>query len=412
MDCRLYQGIISRTTLVLLSLLLASAACAQKVTIKVENAEKRMRHEVVEVDLKDVERKLNLKDGEEFVVRNALNQEVAYQKTYDGKLLIEVSVRPKGSAVFTMQKGIPRPVKASVSGRHYPERLDDITWENDRGIYRLYGPALQANKEQAYGIDVWLKNTPDPVVEERYATHLTGYEAVHQLNKEGRKEEARRTEDSVSFHIDHGYGHDCYKVGPTLGCGAPAVILSGKLIMPYCYETYNILDNGPLRFTVELTYCPTDMGANKGVVEHRLVSLDKGMNYNKMTVWYEGLRTGAEVAAGIVVHSEDAESQLLTDSYALYADPTENPSGQNFQIFTGLLFPNKVDRVITRPTMATPGVTGHLLGIRHVNNNERFTYYFGSAWSKYDVRSLAEWKVRSEETLAAIKAPLKPLVLH
>ena len=26
-------------------------------------------------------------------------------------------------------------------GRLYPERLDDMTWENDRGIYRVYGPA-------------------------------------------------------------------------------------------------------------------------------------------------------------------------------------------------------------------------------------------------------------------------------
>ena len=51
---------------------------------------------------------------------------------------------------------------------------------------------------------------------------------------------------------------------------------------------------------------------------------------------------------------------------------------------------------------------GHLIGIvRGLRNNERYTYYFGSAWSRYDVKSLNEWRVRSEEFLLSLKNLLK-----
>ncbi len=36
-------------------------------------------------------------------------------------------------------------------------------------------------------------------------------------------------------------------------------------VLPYCYKDYRILDNGPLRFTVELTYNPSTIGDMKNV---------------------------------------------------------------------------------------------------------------------------------------------------
>ena len=61
---------------------------------------------------------------------------------------------------------------------------------------------------------------------------------------------------SVSYHVDHGNGLDCYKVGPTLGGGTTALMAGDTIIYPYCYATQEILDNGPLRFTVKLVYNP------------------------------------------------------------------------------------------------------------------------------------------------------------
>lgn len=320
-------------------------------------------------------------------------------------------MRPEGTADFTIVPGTPKPMKTIVCGKQYPERVDDIAWENDRTAYRVYGPALQRTGEKAFGIDVWVKNTPDLEVEKRYETELSNHGKIEALKEEGKTAEALEMEQETTYHYDHGYGLDCYKVGPTLGCGAPALMFGGEMVLPYCYKTYRILDNGPLRFTVQLEYNPLTVGTDKNVIEHRIISLDKGSNFNKMTVWYEGLTKPCDMVAGVVLHSEDTKSVLYGENYVLYADPTDNPAKQNFQIYVGVLFPNgvKATKDIMYET-PTNGNAGHGVGIITYQPGERYTYYFGSAWSKNDVRTLNEWKLRSEETLNALHAPLKVTV--
>ena len=384
-------------------------AMADDVTVTVTNESTEQRQQLVEVDASAVISRLGIKQGEPFVVMNALGQQVAYQLTYDGKLLIDASVRPKGTAEFTCTKGTPKKMNTVVCGRQYPERVDDIAWENDRTAYRVYGPALQRKGERAFGVDVWVKNTPDLEVEKRYATELGNHAKIEELKKAGKNEEAHEMEMTTTYHYDHGYGLDCYKVGPTLGCGAPALLDDkGEMMLPYCYKTYKILDNGPLRFTVQLDYNPFSVGNDKQVVEHRIISLDKGSNFNSMTVWYEGLTTPRDMVAGVVIHSEDTKSIALGDNYVLYADPTDNPTKQNFQIYTGALFPNGVKA--TRNMMydnPTNGNAGHTVGVITYQPGEKYTYLFGSAWSKNDVRSFNEWKLRATETLESIYKPLK-----
>ena len=395
-----------------LSLLLTPLhAKAANMTVSVSNNDKVQRQELVEVQMKDVYAKLGLKQGDKFIVKNALGQQVAYQITYDGKLLIEASVRPGGTADFTIMPGEPKPMKTFVCGKQYPERVDDIAWENDRTAYRVYGPALQRSGEKAYGIDVWVKNTPDLEVDKRYKTELSNHPKIEELKKAGKTEEAIEMEQETTYHFDHGYGLDCYKVGPTLGCGTPALMDGSEIVMPYCYKTYKILDNGPLRFTVQLDYNPFNIGDDKNVTEHRIISCDKGSNFNKMTVWYDGLTKPRDMVAGVVIHSEDTKSIVCGENYVLYADPTDNPAKQNFQIYVGVLFPNGVKN--TKSIMydtPTNGNAGHGVGMITYQPNEKYTYYFGSAWSKNDVRTMNEWILRSEESLKAIQEPLKVTV--
>ena len=302
-------------------------------------------------------------------------------------------------------------MKTFVCGKQYPERVDDIAWENDRTAYRVYGPALQRTGEKAFGIDVWVKNTPDLEVDKRYVTELSNHSKIEELKKAGKTAEALDLEQETTYHYDHGYGLDCYKVGPTLGCGTPALMDGNEIIMPYCYKTYKILDNGPLRFTVQLDYNPFAIGEDKNVVEHRIISCDKGSNFNKMTVWYEGLTKPRDMVAGVVIHAEDTKSILTGENYVLYADPTDNPAKQNFQIYVGVLFPNgvKATKVMMYDTPSN-GNSGHGVGMITYQPNEKYTYYFGSAWSKNDVRTLNEWKLRAEETLNALHVPLKAIV--
>ena len=402
---------IITTLLAVLLLLPLSLTYSSSLTITITNPTQDQRQELVEVDASLVRQKLGIAADAKFRVINALHQEVAYQLTYDGKLLIEASVRPQGTARFTIVPGEPRPMKTWVCGRQYPERVDDIAWENDRAAYRLYGPALQRNKERAFGNDVWVKNTPDLVVEQRYDLELSNHAAIVALRKAGNTAAADSLEELTTYHFDHGYGLDCYKVGPSLGCGAPALMDGNQIVFPYCYTDYQILDNGPLRFTVSLTYETKEFQGDR-VTEHRLLSLDKGSNFNRQTVWYEGATKPLDIASGVVIHNEDTTSVCLRGNMALYADPTDNPASQNFQIYVGVVFPyGQVERLRVPNEGAANGINGHALVVRRgVQPGERVTYYWGSAWSKNDCRNFMEWMLRASNLQHCQNNPLVVMV--
>lgn len=382
-------------------------ATAGNVKITVKNGCKVQRQELVEVDVDKVYTALGVQSGTPFIVRNALGQEVTHQITHDRKLLIEVAVQPVGTAVYTVEQGTPQEYQSFVYGQVWAERLDDLTWENDRGVYRMYGPALQRRGERSFGTDLWTKSTPYLDVVKRYKAEFSVRDELRRLRNAGQRDSAATLEASISYHLDHGTGLDAYGVGPTLGCGAPALMDGGKLVMPWCWKTCDIKDNGPLRFTVHLTYGETTVGQDNKVVEHRLLSLDKGSNYNRMTVWYDGLGTKRKLATGVVIHSEDTTETFHDAHSALYADPTDRPSKLNQQVYVGTVYPYGTVETKFLPT--EPKVNGapmHLVGIADYKPGDRFTYYFGSAWSGYDVRTWDEWRVRSAAFLNQLQHPL------
>lgn len=286
-----------------------TVAEAKDVVIRISNSTDIQRHELVELDAVRILAEAGL-DKNSLVVKNRKGQILTLQYTYDGKLLFDASVRPHSFTEYTVTRGVPVVDNVWVKGRHVPERKDDIAWENDRCAYRLYGPALQKTGEKAFGIDIWVKNTPELVVDERYALDISGFQETMRLKAAGKEEEAKENGLATSFHVDRGRGYDPYKVGSSLGCGTPALLLGDSLVMPYCWKEYEILDNGPLRFTIALTYCK----AKDGSTEHRIISLDKGSNFNKMTVWYENLPQTTDVVGGVVVHEEDSQHSPLAET--------------------------------------------------------------------------------------------------
>ena len=405
-------------------------------TIVVNNPTSNPRTELISLSMNEVKAKLGNaapKKGEAYIVKNKSGQQIGSQITHDGYLLIDASVRPHGSATYYVTIGKPYQQKVWATGALYKIRKDDIAWENDRCAYRVYGPALQRTGERSFGTDVWVKNTPDTVVYERYVKDMNGNikgdkidAKVRALQKQEKAEknkakaaalakqikslqaESNEVDILTSFHLDHGNGLDPYRVGATLGLGAPSLMVGKNQVLPYCYKDYKILDNGPLRFTVELTYNPSTVGDMKNVVEHRIISLDKGSNFNKMTVWYDGLTHATDFATGFPIHEEDTESKTFAKDYVSYADPTDNIEVNNSQIFVGVLFPEGIDNTYYQLfDKKHDGATGHALGLkRGLKNQEKYSYYFGAAWSKYDVKSYAEWQIRIKEYLDALKTPL------
>ena len=87
---------------------------AAEVTVTVTNNERTQRQELAEVKAADVYQRLGIGYGQPIVVKNGLGQQVAYQLTYDGMILIDAAVRPCGDAVFTIQSGQSEASKTPV----------------------------------------------------------------------------------------------------------------------------------------------------------------------------------------------------------------------------------------------------------------------------------------------------------
>ena len=229
--------------------------------------------EIIEIPLSDLN-KLQPASGQTYIVTDATTgAQVPSQVTHDSLLVFPATVSGNATADYLVKAGIPDSVPVTSCGRPYPERLDDLAWENDKAAYRAYGPALQARGEKAYGYDVFTKSVPTPVVEQRYAmeTDQKAWAQINAWQREGQTAKADSLRNVISYHIDHGNGMDCYSVGPTLGGGTAALMPDSSLVYPYCYKECQVLDNGPLRFTARLTFHPLAVKGDS-VVETRLIT--------------------------------------------------------------------------------------------------------------------------------------------
>lgn len=398
--------------------LIGFASCAdskQSMTVTVTNSLALERAgEMVEVPMSDVVAKLKLADTAQIVVLDVDGQQVPYQVTYDEKVVFPVTVGANSAVTYTIQPGTPAPFDVIACGKYYPERLDDVAWENNLGGFRAYGPALQARGERGFGYDLFTKyNTTEPILESLYAEELNPEKRakIAELKKTDPKA-ASELQNAISYHIDHGYGMDCYAVGPTLGAGVAALMAGDTIIYPYCYRTQEILDNGPLRFTVKLEFYPLVVRGDSNVVETRVISLDAGSYLNKTVVSYTNLKEAMPVTTGLVLREPDgAVVADAANGYITYVDPTTDRSGANGKIFVGAAFPAQVKEakvvlLSEKEKKDRGGADGHVLAISEYEPGSEYTYYWGSAWDKAAIKTQDAWNKYMAEYAQKLRTPL------
>ena len=397
---------------------LALGACSQPkqmLTISVSNDLPINRQgELVELSMEQVSKQLQLKETDDLVLTDADGNELPYQLTYDEKLLFAADVQASSAAYYTLRPGTPTVQQSVIAcGRQYPERLDDMAWENDKVGFRAYGPALQACGERGFGYDLFPKRgTSEPVLETLYAEELDSLHWV-KYRELAAQDKAKAVEylKTFSYHVDHGYGMDCYAVGSTLGGGVAALLEGEEIVYPWCYDTYEILDNGPLRFTVRLTFKPMTVGSDTAVVERRLITLDAGSHLNRTVVTYEGLSEQHPIVAGFALHN--AEPVVVADQqagYITYVDPTTGPD--QGEIYVGAAFPVRLQKAGT--VLFTPeerkqhsNAYGHLLGEGIYEPDGQFLYYWGFGWSHSDMPDAAAWNAYMKEFTQKMNHPLQ-----
>ncbi len=385
------------TAAVAAMLLLTACSGRNRITVTVDNTLDFDRtDEMAELPADPV---LDMLGSKYCYITDSDGNEVPSQITYDRLLIFQPSVKARQLAVYTLHPSdTMHAYKSLTFGRLYPERADDLAWENDLVGFRAYGPATQAKGEKAYGYDIFFKYPQHGLVLEKlYApeTDPATWAKVDSL----RRIDPAMAEDFIntfSYHIDHGLGMDCYAVGPTLGAGVAAILDNDTIAMPWCYDKAEILDNGPLRFTARLTFAPRTIGNDTAVVEQRKITLDAGSYLNRCTVNYNGLRHGKSIVAG-VPRRDDSPAVLDADNgIVAYADPTQGPD--NGKALLGIVWPDGIK--------AARETDGHIVGESMIDSDGELTYYWGFTWSKTDIATLTEWNDRLIQVKKALSSPL------
>lgn len=368
--------------------------------------------EMVEVSMETITNRLGLADTAQIVVLDADGQQLPYQITYDGKVIFPVTVAANSSVTYTIQAGTPGAFDVKACGRCYPERMDDMAWENDLVAFRAYGPALQVKGERGFGYDLFTKrDTSEPILEAMYAKELNKETLVKiaELKKTDPKAAAELSRER-SYHVDHGHGMDCYAVGPTLGAGVAALMVNDSIIYPWCYKNQEILDNGPLRFTVRLEFNPLTVKGDSTVVETRLITLDAGSHLNRTAVSYSNLKETLPIVTGIVLHEPDGA--VVTDAangYITYVDPTTGPD--NGKIFMGAAVPTVVKEAKTvlfsaQEKKERNNADGHVLAVSDYEPGSEYVYYWGFAWDRADIKTADEWNRYMADFARKVRNPL------
>ncbi len=386
---------------------------SKTVTVTVTNPLAMERsNEMVEVSMETITNRLGLADTAQIVVLDADGQQVPYQITYDGKVIFPATIAANGAATYTIQTGTPEAFDVKACGKCYPERMDDMAWENDLVAFRAYGPALQAKGERGFGYDLFTKyNTTEPILEAMYAKELNKETRakIAELKKTDPKAAAELSRER-SYHIDHGYGMDCYAVGPTLGAGVAALMVNDSIIYPWCYKNQEILDNGPLRFTVKLEFTPLTVKGDSTVVETRLITLDAGSHLNRTAVSYSNLKETLPIVAGIVLHEPDgAVVADAANGYITYVDPTTGPD--NGKIFMGAAVPAVVKDAKTvlfseQEKKERNNADGHVLAVSDYEPGSEYVYYWGFAWDKADIKTADAWNRYMADFAQKVRNPL------
>lgn len=316
-------------------------------------------------------------DTTEFVVINAATKkQVPFQLEHKGlkkiqNLLVQVDVKAKSTLSLLIQKGKPEIFTTKTYARFVPERKDDFAWENDRIAFRTYGKAIEKTKEDAYGLDVWVKRTNKMVINERY--------------KLG------------DYHIDHGNGMDYYHVGFSLGAGNMAPYVNDTIRYSANYHYWKVLDNGPLRSTFQLIFNTWDAGGIK-VKATKTISLDAGSQLNRIENVYsfEGDKS-LPVVVGIIKRPETGIMSLNEQQGIMaYWEPTHGLDGTT-----------AVGSILTTPVNNMVVGNTQLLAKTAVKNNEPIIYYSGAAWDKAGkITNAKQWFNYLDTFNQQIKQPL------
>lgn len=321
-------------------------------------------------------------EDKSFEISDERGAFVPFQLTYDSLIVFPANIAPGKSAEFIFTQSDSLPVRHNLTwGRLYPERRDDVAYENQLVGFRIYGPGTQNAGEKSFGYDLFFKYPTDSIIlPDLYKPETApGVWAKVDSLRNISNELADEFINSFSYHIDHGKGFDPFAVGATLGAGTAALLTNDSIQYPWCYESVQILDNGPLRFTVALDFATG---------EHRLISLDAYSYVNKCKVWFDSMNSDTDIVAGFPLRDNTSPYASAKDGLIAYASPVSG--ADSGRALLGIFCPGGFESSLVKDN--------HILGVKKLRPYETFEYFWGFSWDKKEIPTMEEW-IKYLETL-------------
>ena len=256
-------------------------------------------------------------------------------------------------------------VQPKVYGRYVPERKDDFAWENEYAAFRMYGPALRPEKP-SNGVDLWLKASPELVVDSfYYREHVLG----------------------MPYHINYGKGLDCYKVGHTCGAGGLVVIANDTTWIGGAYDRWEILEQTPQRLVFRLEY--DSLQVDGSVLQEQItITAEAGEPMNKAEVVITGAYTGEMlVGGGIYMHDTidhfEVYEELGTVFYEEEALSDKTAAKMNYD-YNGSTSQGRIYLTVRTPEATITDIQdGNLVAVKPYTLGDTLTYFFGATWSEW-----------------------------
>lgn len=254
-----------------------------------------------------------------------------------------------------------------VMARAVPERADDFVFENNLIAGRFYGKALEGNPTSP-GIDIWVKLPGALVANDWYA-------------------EATKPGNGNYYHQNHG-GKDCYKVAVSLGGGGSVPFIDDVLCYPSAnYRSSEVLNESPDEISFVLHY-PEWQAGETTVKLDKTVTVFADSYFCKVVDVYTFNADSLTIAAGIFRHPdlETIEAEAFGDDYyAIW----EKASDQSVEPEDGMLGVAVIMPEASCVTMVDRG--RHGVCLKKVASGQPLEYWFGSCWSKGEIKGSAEW---------------------
>lgn len=260
-------------------------------------------------------------------------------------------------------------VQPKVFGRFVPERKDDFAWENEYAAFRMYGPALRP-ENPSNGVDLWLKRSPELVVDSfYYREHVLG----------------------LPYHINYGKGLDCYKVGHTCGAGGLVVIADDRLYVGGAYDRWAILEQTPDKLVFRLEY--DSLQVNGHILQETItITAEAGRIYNRADVVLtansqEPIANSLYVGGGIYLH-DTIDNTCTCDhcglvAYAENALSDKTAAQMNYD-YNGSTSQGRSYIAVKTPHGGWQGIIdGTLFSVQPYQLGDTLTYFFGACWSEW-----------------------------